>query len=85
MNGCVLKQMMAQGTPPLKWKGKRLEWISWWKYFFVFIKRKDKRYRYEDKLGLKKIATILWQRCQKACWYFLTQTKRFRKRTELLL
>jgi hypothetical protein len=30
--------------------------------YFVFIKRKDKRYRYEDELGSKKIATIPWQR-----------------------
>jgi hypothetical protein len=30
--------------------------------YFVFIKRKDKRYRYEDELGLKKIATVPWQR-----------------------
>jgi hypothetical protein len=26
--------------------------------YFVFIERKDKRYRYEDELGSKKIATI---------------------------
>jgi hypothetical protein len=30
-------------------------------FFFVFIKRKG--YKYEDKLGSKKIATIPQQRC----------------------
>jgi hypothetical protein len=29
--------------------------------YFVFIERKDKRYRYKDELGLKKIATIPWK------------------------
>jgi hypothetical protein len=42
---------------------------------FCFYKRKDKGYRYEDELGSKKIATGPWQRCQKACWYFLTFTE----------
>ena len=34
-----------------------------------------KGYRYEDELGSKKIETVPWQRCQKVCWYFLTQTE----------
>jgi len=36
------------------------------KDFFCFYKKK--RYRYEDELGSKKIATVPWQRCQKAYW-----------------
>jgi hypothetical protein len=47
---------------PLKRIGKDLKWISWWKYFCVFIKRKDKRYKYEDELGSKKIVIIPRQR-----------------------
>jgi hypothetical protein len=40
------------------------------KTMFVF-----KGYRYEDELGSKKIATVPWQRHQKACWYFLTNAE----------
>ena len=38
----------------------------------LFCFYKNKGYRYEDELGSKKIATVPWQRRQKACWYFLT-------------
>jgi len=65
---------VAQGTPHLKWKGKRLELTSCFKKdkkkLFCFYKNKG--YKYKDELGLKKIATIPQQQCQKACWYFLT-------------
>jgi hypothetical protein len=40
--------------------------------YFCFYK---KGYRYEDKIGLKKIATVPRQRRQKACWYFLTNAE----------
>ena len=50
--------------------------------YFVFL---NERYRYEDELGSKKIATVPQQRRQKACWYFLTFTKRICKRTKLPL
>ena len=39
-------------------------------YFFL-IKRKDKRYKYEDKLGSKKIATVPRQRSWKCFLVFL--------------
>jgi hypothetical protein len=41
--------------------------------YFCFYKKKG--YIYEDELGSKKIATIPQQRCQKACWYFLTNAE----------
>jgi hypothetical protein len=31
MNGLILKQVMAQETPPLKQKGMDLKLASWWK------------------------------------------------------
>jgi hypothetical protein len=40
--------------------------------YFVF---KNKLYKYVDKLGSKKIATIPLQQCQKAYWYFLTNAE----------
>jgi hypothetical protein len=81
--------VLAQGTPPLKRKGFATD-VSFMiekikEDYFVFKKRKDKGYRYEDELGLKKIATVPRQRCQKACWYFLTSIERFCKRMELPL
>jgi hypothetical protein len=63
MNGLVLKKVVTHGTPPLKRIGKDLKWISWWKYFCVFIKRKDKRYKYEDELGSSKIVIVPRQQC----------------------
>ena len=55
------------------------------KIFFMFFYKK-KRYKYEDKLGSKKIRQPLpGNGARNACWYFLTQTEIIRKRTEVPL
>ena len=58
MKRLVLKLVMAQETPPLKGQVCNGCWHHDEKdkrNIFVFIKRKDKGYRYEDKIGSKKI------------------------------
>ena len=52
----------------------------------IFCFYKKRGYKYEDELGLKDIQQpIPGNGARNACWYFLMQTERFRKRTELPL
>jgi hypothetical protein len=84
MKGFIL--VVAQRTPLSSGRIQNLSWLHDRKYkkkMFCFCKKKG--YRYEDKLGSKKITTVPQQRGQKACWHFLTQTERFYKSMQLLL